>query len=301
MKKIQIIHNPTAGDGKHNKQSLLSLFSEFCEVASYISTEEEGWTNFLKEGGEVVYIAGGDGTVRKVAQIIYKSKLPPEKIPALGILALGTANNIADTLGISSNEEVPKISPLKNRRGFDCGKVKGLKEEDFFMESFGAGIFPELVKKSEEEGIEEEDPSEELKQVLLTFVDLVKNYKAKKGKIKADGINIKGSFLMVEVMNIQSLGPNLTIAPDADPGDGYFDLVLITEEKRDALLDYLNKMINGQNEANALKGILKTFRVKKLHIVWEGNSLHVDDRLVEEYNGNEIKLELLPGKFEFIC
>ncbi len=35
-----------------------------------------------------------------------------------------------------------------------------------------------------------------------------------------------GRFLLVEVMNSRSIGPNLDLSPQADPGDGQFEIVL---------------------------------------------------------------------------
>ncbi|MEO8627522.1 MAG: hypothetical protein ABI612_05390 [Betaproteobacteria bacterium] len=47
-----------------------------------------------------------------------------------------------------------------------------------------------------------------------------------------DGNDISGVYIMFQAMNIQRVGPNLFIAPDADPGDGLFDVVLLAEDER---------------------------------------------------------------------
>jgi hypothetical protein len=48
--------------------------------------------------------------------------------------------------------------------------------------------------------------------------------------------------LLAEVMNIRLVGPNLPLAPSTDPGDGWFDLVLVYEHQRRALLQYLEQL-----------------------------------------------------------
>jgi diacylglycerol kinase (ATP) len=54
-----------------------------------------------------------------------------------------------------------------------------------------------------------------------------------------DDAGLSGSYLAVEVMNIRETGPNLPLAPAADPGDGRVDVVRIREVDRLPLLDYV--------------------------------------------------------------
>src|SRR5262249_34618145 len=53
--------------------------------------------------------------------------------------------------------------------------------------------------------------------------------------VTADGERLDGDYLLVQVLNIRSVGPNLVLSPDADPADGFLDLVLAGENERDAL------------------------------------------------------------------
>ena len=43
-------------------------------------------------------------------------------------------------------------------------------------------------------------------------------------------------------MNIASIGPNLRLAPDADPTNGWLDLVLVAENDRSRLRDYVQHL-----------------------------------------------------------
>lgn len=300
MKKIQLIHNPTAGSGRHDKKSLLQGFSKYDGAIQYIATSEDQWTGFAKQAADVIYVAGGDGTVRKVADALFKHNLPRMRCPPIGLIALGTANNIAETLGLASDEKELVVNPKGPLKAFDCGSIKGGIGEDFFIESFGVGIFPELVRRAKEEDVSNEDQEKEIQHVLRLMYDTVKNYAAQKAKIKINGFTIKGSFLLIEVMNIKTIGPNIELAPHADPGDGFFDLILIPESKRAELLAYVESRIRGEMPVRGLEDFSSCLRAQKLSLKWKNPLLHVDDVLISDFKGGKIKLQVLPKALAFI-
>ncbi len=67
-----------------------------------------------------VIVCGGDGTMNAAAPALIKSGLP------LGILPMGTANDLARTLGIPPDlEEAAKIIVAGHKRSIDLGEVNG--------------------------------------------------------------------------------------------------------------------------------------------------------------------------------
>ena len=61
----------------------------------YQSCKEKKWKKVLKKPCDIVAVAGGDGTVGKVARELIEKRIP------IAVLPLGTANNIAKSLGIA--------------------------------------------------------------------------------------------------------------------------------------------------------------------------------------------------------
>ena len=51
-------------------------------------------------------------------------------------------------------------------------------------------------------------------------------------QITLDGEDLSGEYILLEVMNIQHIGPSLHLAPDANPGDGLLDVVLVKAAHR---------------------------------------------------------------------
>lgn len=90
-----------------------------------------------------------------------------------------------------------------------------------------------------------------------------------------DGKDISGRFLLLEAVNLLYVGPNLFLAPDGRPGDGQFDVVLVSEAERERLLEYLSKW----QENRERLAVLPSHRGKRLRIEWTGFGLHVDDKL----------------------
>src|SRR5205085_10018382 len=131
-----IVHNPTAGDEELGKKELKNLIEENGFDCRYLSTKEKDWKD-LKDHTDILLIAGGDGTVRKVTKELLQKKLI-ERIWPIALLPVGTANNIAKALGVEgSSEDI--ISSLRNAqvKKFDVGKISNVNDTEFFLESFG--------------------------------------------------------------------------------------------------------------------------------------------------------------------
>lgn len=300
MENILIVHNPTAGDAEHDKKHLLDLFKKSKMTATYVSSDEEGWEKKVGEQPDAIFLAGGDGTVRSLALELLKLE-DPAKRPPVHLLPLGTANNVATTLGVKEKKAFKAINPKARKRKVDCGRVKGFPGEDFFVEGVGMGVFPELIAKMKEKKDEDpnETPEEKLQRTLKVLLKIIKKYKAQKAKIEVDGFTIRGSFLMVEVMNTRFVGPNLELGSMARISDGYLNLILIPEEKRGELKAYVKSLINDENSYD-LKNLAYSMKVKKVEVKWKGDKVHVDDVLDAEYSGKKLKMKVLPGAIFFL-
>jgi diacylglycerol kinase (ATP) len=299
MKILQIIHNPTAGEASQGKKDLIDKVNNSEYIVNYQSTDEKGWKKFYRNTIDEILLAGGDGTIRKLARVLLDHNNTGKNIP-IHLMPIGTANNIAKTLDIPEASENYTLKSAKSTLEFDCGRIRDLPGEDFFLESVGMGIFPKLMDEMEKAGNKDYVSSQTLKRTLEILLEIVESYQAGKATIKMDGIVVKGSFIMVELMNIQSIGPNIRLAPLTDPGDGYFDLVLIPEQKKKELIDYLVKLKNGKASNDDLMKFTQILRVKKVKMKWHGKMVHVDDNLVKKYSGKKFAVEVHPELLNFI-
>jgi len=294
MQTIKLIHNPTAGDEEHNKEVLVEQIEKAGFVCRYSSTKDDDWKEW--EEADLIAIAGGDGTVRKVVKKVLKQKGNNKKLP-IGLLALGTANNIAKTFEVDPDTE--KVIESWKTAGFkkvDIGLIENVPDVDFFLEGLGFGIFPYLMKEMKNAKNEYRTPAEELKAAQKMLHTILMDYEPRQCHLEVDGTDHSGKFYMVEVMNIKSIGPNMVLAPMADPGDGEFEIVLVPEAHKEKFSQYLLDKLTDDDEGyhfHTLKG-------KNIIIRWDGTRIHVDDQMMKLDKQVEVHIELKEGALQFL-
>jgi diacylglycerol kinase (ATP) len=295
MKYAKLVHNPTAGEAEHTAEDLLALIEKAGYTCSYSSTKEDGWDK-LKEDMDVIIVAGGDGTVRKIADRLLHRRRIDKPFP-IALLPYGTANNIAATLNLDKKpDEIIANWDLKNRKPFDIGKIYGLKKASFFLESFGFGVFPELIHTMREHDDLIDSPEEKIEKALKELSKIVETYPGRHTRLIIDGEEMEGNYLLCEIMNTRSVGPNLVLSPAADPGDGEFEVVLVGDDQRDLLAAYVENKLKG-NEREISLAVRKG---KNLTIHRDGSLFHSDDELFETKRPKEIRIELFASALEFL-
>ncbi|MCP4253688.1 MAG: hypothetical protein GY775_09810 [Candidatus Scalindua sp.] len=101
MKKILFLINPVSGKlvGQSLKDCIVSelngVVDRECFDIEYSEIDIEGQCKYLLSNYESVVVAGGDGTVSQVVKVIDRL----EKKPKLGIIPIGTGNDLANTIG----------------------------------------------------------------------------------------------------------------------------------------------------------------------------------------------------------
>src|SRR6266567_1543920 len=269
--RIILMHNPKAGRGTHRKKELMAALSKAGHRAIYQSTEND-YKKPLKKPVDVVLVAGGDGTVGKVGRELIDSGIP------LSVLPLGTANNLARSLGFTaSSEEIITGLERGQRRAFDIGLARGLWGKHYFFESAGGGLLADYLREAKDKPKKTKKLSEE--QEMRRHVSLLRrmlhDYSARKWKMDIDGKDISDEYILWEAMNIRSVGPLLYLASQAATKDGRLDFVCAREEDRSLLMQYLDARLAGQK----VKFPLPLRRFRKLNIVWENSTLHFDDKV----------------------
>jgi diacylglycerol kinase family enzyme len=269
---VTVIQNPESGTGGPGRDRLVRLLGDEGFSVTYASTGDKGWEHVLDDPGALVLVAGGDGTVGHVAERLVGRGVP------LAILSRGTANNIAKSLGFSESAE-NTVAGLRRatRRRLDAGTVRGRWGARHFLEGVGLGLFARtmcLVDQRAETGrIEPAEGDAALTRDLRYLARVLERLRPQHWHIEADGNDRSGEYLLCEVMNIRSVGPNLVLAPEADSGDGWLDLVLARAEDRHQLQGYLA----GRIARREVSLDLPVERVRRVRIVAAGEEIQVDD------------------------
>jgi len=296
MKTVQLIHNPGAGDEAHSKEALTQLIESAGYVCRYSSTENKNWQN-IDPHTDLIAIAGGDGTIKKVAGALLKKEPAVRQLP-VAILPYGTANNIATSLNIKgSPADLIRSWQLSKTISIDVGKVNEGIEPSCFIESFGYGLFPYLIDEMERQGkndIEEKDLK--IKEALKLMHNFSHSYEPRDCELYINGEDHSGVFLMAEIMNTRFIGPNLFLSPYGHPGDGTFEVVLIPGEDQQKFAAYIDSKIN---DAEVVYSFI-TIKAEDVRIKWKGTHVHIDDELPDVKESAPVHVQVQKNALVFL-
>ena len=290
--RITLVHNPAAGDELHEGDDLLEELAEAGYEARLVAGKkklEKKLDEALEDAGELVVVAAGDGGVRRVALALAGRDVP------MAILPIGTANNIAKSLGVSGAvRELVAGWRRAKRRKLRIGSVAARGGAMRFVESAGVGLFAELVTRGGEEaqGNSAGLTGNPIDRALALLQRIVSEQEPEFRRLVLDGTDLSGEYLMVEAMNIPLAGPNVQLAPGADLGDARLDLVTVSEAERKRLEEYLRARLAG--EAAPLE--LPVRRGRRIQLGAVPDDLHVDDDAWDPEEAEASAREPAPGE-----
>jgi diacylglycerol kinase (ATP) len=284
--RITLIHNPGAGDQQNGEaKALVKLLEGAGHKVRYRSSKEDDWKRALKKPADLVVVAGGDGTVGKVARRMVGAGVPITVLPS------GTANNVARSLGLLERPFEELIRGWENARHvtLDAGIAVGPWGERTFVEGLGAGVFADLLANPDSEKLKERPAA--VKRGLQRLRQQAMHTEPLEIAARLDDEDISGRYIMFEAITLAYIGPNLHLAQETRPGDGYFDLILVSEAERDRLLHYLDDW----QENRERLAVLPSRRGRRLQFEWPGFALHIDDKL---YPSPKVRPKKIAGLVE---
>lgn len=257
----------------------------------YRATDSENDLNeALAQARGTVFVAGGDGTIRAAAMY-----LAGRGDVTLGVIPMGTANNIGRMLGVQG-EPLSVIASYREAqsRPFDVGKVTAPWGMDYFLEACGCGAFADIMAEYDpEEGKSPVRAVQALANTLTTF-------DPNPVSLKLDGQELPDiPYALLEVMNTKATGPRLSLATNADPHDGLLDVIRIDQQERDGVLAYLAAL--ARDDFEALPSV-QADRVHTIEIPYHGQAFHVDGEVRPAQQGasGTVKIEVWAGALQML-
>lgn len=296
---VVLLHHEKAGERSWSRRELIRLVRHVGLRPKYLSRDEALNQPDLLEKGEWVIVAGGDGSVRKIALRLLGKKIP------IAILPLGTANNIARSLGLPTNpEEI--VASWKHARlaTFDAGVATGPFGRMPFLEGVGFGLISCAMGILEEidrvSAHRMKRISDRLYRDACVCAALAHEMSPLPVGLVLDGHDSSDDFLLLEVLNIRRSGPALSLAPRARHDDGWFDVVTVTGAQRAKLVKNLEHRLSDA----AASPWLPARRARRLTLVSPQCDMRIDDRMLPLNRGDAVELVIdrhaltfvLPGK-----
>ncbi len=170
----------------------------------------------VREGYETIVSAGGDGTIGEVVTGMMQAA-QGKPLPKLGILALGTANDLAVNTGLPRDLlPAAKVIAAGHTRLIDVGRIN----DKYFLNNAGLGLEPHITMIQERmkrvHGI--------LRYLLAALVGISHNPQWKMYITWDDG-HYSGPATIVSISNAPLTGGIFYTVPHADPFDGRLTFV----------------------------------------------------------------------------
>ncbi len=184
----------------------------------------------LAEGASVVMAAGGDGTVRAVAEGLQNSGVP------LALLPSGTGNLLARNLGLDVNanhvDQLVELAFTGVDQAIDVGVVEidrpdGSVETHSFVVMAGLGLDAKMIANT--------NPELKKKVGWLAYVDAIGRSLVDKHvlrlRYRLDGGEERFTRVhTILIGNCGALPGNILLLPDAEIDDGLLDIVTLRPE-----------------------------------------------------------------------
>lgn len=251
MTYARLIINPAAGAGRSAKRwpQIDSLLRSIGLKFDHHLTEAPGHATELalaavRQGCELVVAVGGDGTVNEIVNGLYDSGDMMQV--TLGIISTGTGSDYVRTLGIP-NSYLEACHCLLNpeTRAVDLGVVEynknGKPERRVFTNFAGIGFAAEIAKATRKKYKYLGAMPSYLMGLLTTLV----RYRNPKVTIKYNGTVEEKNLCSMITSHGRYGGGSMLIAPQADPGDGLFDVILIGDLSKPDLIKSLPRIYRG--------------------------------------------------------
>jgi YegS/Rv2252/BmrU family lipid kinase len=230
------IVNPAAGNGAAARRwddALVQLRATWFYSIDTRLTKEPGHATELAAGArecDLVLCIGGDGTLHEVVNGLMRQPAPER--PPLAILPAGTGGDVARMLRLP-NDATSLITrwPSLRPRAIDVGELALMRNAAssraralqtlYFVNIAGLGYDAAVCAAV---GPATKNKASYLIQVLRTLA----GHRAQHVRVHADGVLAHdGAAMMVAICNGRFFGGGMRVAPDADPGDGLFDIVIL--------------------------------------------------------------------------
>lgn len=207
-----------------------------------------------QDGYDIVIAMGGDGTLGAVIQGIAGSKVK------LGIIAAGTENDIAASLGIPDDlKEACALIATGYTRKLDLGQVSTKKRKKFYffmLTAIGltATVYP-LIK---------EVPEGKLSGIGHAVTTFLKFDSKPKVFLTLDGESkIEVETMLVTVANTPLIGAKNLVAPDASMEDGLLDIAVYPGFSKAELLSYF---VKSAHESSTPDETIQRYQARKIKI-----------------------------------
>ncbi|HEX8562485.1 MAG TPA: diacylglycerol kinase family protein [Flavobacterium sp.] len=276
LKKYLFVVNPIAGGV--DKTEMVAAVDAFAAglnivIITYETTGEDDESRiknlYAEHRPERIIVAGGDGTIKLVAEAL------EQKNVVFGIIPAGSANGLSVDLNFpDALDEVLAIAFHNDYMELDMVSINNRKS----LHLSDIGLNAELIKNYENSRIRGKIGY--ALQALSTLTDDEVSFHV---TVEANGEVVEAETKMVVIANSQKYGTGVTINPHGKMDDGKFEIVVI----KSLTLGVFGKIISGNMPLDT--GDVEIISADRATITTD---IPVHFQVDGEYYGEESRLEV---------
>lgn len=294
-KEVKVILNPFGG--RWHKQDKIARVEKALQAANIDYelelTQAPGHAIALaKQAGQenwpVIVAAGGDGTISEVANGLLQAA-GEEEADILGILPIGTANDLAAALALPHDLTAAcrRLAAGKTRL-LDVGQVNGR----YFVNNSAVGLEPMVTLAHEKMRWLKGDL-----RYVVAALKTIRQAKAWQMRLTWNDGSYEGGAILVSIGNGIRTGGAFYMTPQAKLDDGLLDFVYGQAMSRRQMLKLLPQTFKGQHIHHPLVGYHQT---TTLSITCSPPTpIQADGEIIDK-NATEITYRLIPDKLRLI-
>jgi diacylglycerol kinase (ATP) len=260
--RVKLIANPSSGDPSEATTQLAKVTRCLLDLGINVDVALAHPTKeavaiakkAVKNGYSTVIAMGGDGTISGVIRGIAGSKVH------LGIIAAGTENDIATSLGIPTDlNDACALIASDHTRDLDLAQISTKKKKKFifFMVTtvgLTSTLYPDV----------KDVPHGDLSNIKDAFMTLLHAKPDPKVFLTLDDESrIEVETILVTVANTPVIGAKNLVAPDASMEDGLLDVAVYPGFSKAELVAYFARTAH---EGMTEDGKIQRYRARKIKI-----------------------------------
>jgi YegS/Rv2252/BmrU family lipid kinase len=244
----------------------------------------------LRDGAERVVAVGGDGTLNEVVNGFFDLEGAPIAPSAvLGLIPSGTGGDFRRTAGIPAGAAAVAVLAAGASGPVDVGRITldGAGPRHF-VNIADCGIGGEVVARVNRSSKRAGGSATFLWHSLASLL----SFRPRAARVEIDGTAEEGRYQNVVVANGRYFGGGMRVAPEADLGDGLFDVVLFGDLPRMRSITQIRRIYAGSHIGRPGIRLVRARRVRVTPLE--------DPPLAFEMEGEEVgpapaTLDILPG------
>ena len=288
-----IVVNPVAGSGRGARlvpwiRERLTLRPDAAlHVTAGPGEATELTARAAARGCDRLIAVGGDGT----AQEVINGLLDGGARPSVGIVPVGSGNDLARSLGLPADPaEAWTIAMGRTTRLIDAAlALNGDGRQRWFASAGGVGFDAQVaaamtVRRGWQSG---------RAGYLLTTLTELHRFENRRLRLVLDDQALECRALLVAIANGPYYGGGMRIAPEAAPDDGWLDLCVVGDVSRLTAIRELPNLYRGTHINHPA---VSMYRARRIEVTGDGPThAHLDG---EPFGTLPLRVSLAPGLLE---